>query len=211
MGADKVALINNVLADADVRSVEVDTVAELQLLVNAYNNLLAMSDGVDNTPTANNPSFTQYGILGVTGVVNNTYSRLLGDVIDTKSRVDIDSVPKLQALADAVSAVMDAAKGVRGVTAAQINLLGLTNVTNDNLPAVFRALGATADNGTGVDTLTELQTVINTAVTNANNAMAVLVDFAEENNASLSPITAGYVGTTPILSTYQNAGVRGVT
>ena len=211
MSADKVPLINNVLAGANVGSVEVDTLYELQVLVNAYNGLLDLGDGVDNTPTANNPGFAQYGLLGITGVRNNTHASLLGDVIDTKNKSDIDTVAKLQALADAVSAVLDAAKGVSGLTANQLNLLGLSNVSEDNLPAVFRAISNTADNGTGVDTWTELQNVVNVAVINATQSLAIVVDFAEQNTAGLSPTTAGYVGTAPTLTTYLNAGVSGIT
>lgn len=209
--ADNVALINNVLAGANVGGTEVDTQAELQVLVNAYSTLLSLSDGNDNTPTANTPGFATYGVLGITGVTDNTHARLLGDVLDTKNRTDVDGIYKLQALADAESAVLDAAKGVSGLTAAQLRLLGLPNVTDDNFPALLRAIGNTADNGSGVDTLSELQSEVATAVTRAANAITTVQDFAELNTDSLPVGVGGYVGTPPTLQHFVDAGVSGAT
>ena len=210
VSAGNLDALNSALAGAQIGSAEVDTQAELQVLVNAYAQLQALADGNNNTPTANNPGFAQYALIGVQGV-NAVRARLLGDVIDVKSFADIDSVPKVQALADAVAAVMDAAQGGNTLSRAQLNLLGLANVTDDNLPAVLRAIQNTADDGSGVDTLAELQTLVNNAVNNAASALAVLQDFAEQNTQSLTPNGGGYADTPPTLQHYLNAGVVGAT
>jgi hypothetical protein len=59
------------------------------------------------------------------------------------------------------------AAGGTAPTKAQLDLLGLTGVTPDNLTAVHNAIAATADDGTGADTLGELQAVVTAAVTAA--------------------------------------------
>ena len=207
--ASNVDAIHNALAGPLVGGAEVDTQAELQVLVNAYVQLLTLADGNNNTPTVNNPGFAQYALIGVEGV-NALKARLLGDVIDVKNTSDIDTVAKVQALADAVTAVMDAAQGGSGPTRAQLNLLGLSNVTDDNLPAVLRAIQNSADDGSGVDTWAELQSLVNNAVSHAASALAVLQDFAEQNTQSLTPNGGGYVGTTPTLQHYLDAGMVGV-
>ena len=211
LNASNVALLNSVLSGAEVGSNEVDTLSELQALVDTYNTLLGLADGTDNTPSVNTPGFASYGLLGITGVVNNTYARLLGDVIDTKARADVDTVSELQALADAVGAVMNTARGLTGLSLGQLQLLGLPEVTVDNFAAVRRAIDNTADNASAIDTLSELQTVVATAVTNAANALTALKAFAELNVDSLPVGIGGYVGNIPTLQQFIDTGVSGVT
>ena len=150
------AAINSILNDADINSASVDTSAELQTLVNSYNAILAAADGTAGNGTA--PSKTDYANVGVNGIDTAAEVGLLGSVIDVKSSADVDTASELQGLADAVQAVMTtAAGGTPAVTKAQLELLGITGVTTDNLAAITQAIANTADNGSGVSSLSDLQ------------------------------------------------------
>jgi len=100
----------------------------------------------------------------------------------------------VQALADAAAAVMSGAAGSTAPNQAQLAALGITGVTPANLAAVQAAIAATTDNGTGVDTLSELQTV----VTNAVNAAAT-------TTAALDTLGPAFVWRTPV---YVDGSVR---
>ena len=73
---------------------------------------------------------------------------------DGKAFADVDTVPEVQALANAAAAVMTGAAGGTAPTQAQLEALGITGVTPANLAAVLAAIAATPDDGTGVDTRT---------------------------------------------------------
>jgi len=157
--------INSVLNSAAINGAAADTTAEIQTIVDAYNAILGAADGLSDGDTK--PTLVQYTQIGVTGVSAGAGVELLGEVIDRKSGADVNTVAKVQALADAVKAVMDAANGVTGVpTLTQLQLLGVTGVTTGNLANVLAALAATADDGSGADSLSKLQTLVPVLIAN---------------------------------------------
>ena len=199
------AMINSVLNDADIGSAQTATAAQVQAIVDAYQAIVQSADGVANNDSAN-PTQAQYATLGVNGVDTAQETSLLGDVLDTANRngiatdaTSVNTVAKLQALADAVQAVMDAAAGSTTLTKPQLDLLGITGVTTDNLVAVIAAINNTNDQGSGVSTLADLQTVVTNAVGAASNALAVIQAYALANS-----------GTAPTAQNYLDAGVTGV-
>ena len=196
------AAINSALDSAAVNGTAADTTGEVQAIVNAYNAMLASADGLDNVANSANPTQAQYGLIGVTGVDSAVKASLLGDAIDLKSAADVDTVAEVQALADAAAAVITGANGGTAPTLTQLQLLGITGVTSDNLAAVVAAIDATANDGTGVDTKGELQTIVTAAINNAVTALTTISTAAQNNSAT---------GTAPSLSVYTDAGVTGVT
>lgn len=167
-----------------------DTVAEVQAIVNAYTAILAEANGSDADANAQDPSAAQYAAIGVKGVDAGAEEALLGDVIGIKNTGDVDSVSKVQALADAVQAVMEG-----NATQAQLEILGVTGVTQDNLAAVQAALTA-ANDATQLNTLAGLQAIVD----DLNAAAAFIAAKAEDNTAAtLNP------------ADYAAAGVTGVT
>ncbi|NDF46001.1 MAG: hypothetical protein EB125_10040, partial [Betaproteobacteria bacterium] len=190
--------INDALASANITNTSVPTTAAVQQLVDAYLAIFAAANSTDNLPAVN-PAQAQYGYIGVTGVDNNAKTSLLGDAIDLKANADVDTIGAIQALADSVTAVMNQANGVSGLTQAQLTALGVTGLTSDNLPAVLQAIANTADNGSGVDTLGELQTLVTNTGTAAATARSVIVTYADANG-----------GTAPTVNDYADAGVTGV-
>ncbi len=208
VNSSNIAALNNALASVQVVGISVDTTIELQDLVDAYNAMLTAADGFDNVNSNQNPSQMQYGLIGVTDVDSNVKTNLLGDVIDRKYKADIDTVAELQNLAVAVAAVMSGAAGGTAPTLTQWTALGITGVNAGNLNKVQQALASTLDDGTAVDNLAELQTLITNALTASAQAISVIQNYALLNTA---PAPTATEGTPPTLSDYTQAGVTGVT
>ena len=201
--ASNLAAIQSALDTAAVNGNAADTKEEVQAIVDAYNAIKANADGTANN-NATNPTQAQYAAIGVTGVDTATEESLLGDAIDGKPFSAVDTVAEVQTLANAASAVMTGAAGGTAPTKAQLEALGITGVTDANLSAIQAAIAATPDNGTGVDTLGELQAVANTGATNAANAAAALSAIAaaaQANNATDANVAT---------SVFATAGVTGV-
>jgi hypothetical protein len=190
--------INDALASAVVNGAKADTPAKLQAIVDAYNKVIAAADGnsVNNTSGAALPGATDYAALGVTAVDAGT-AALLGDVIDNLASAEVDTVAKLQALADAAKTVLayDNASTDTAPTVAQLNSL-VSGVTDANLAAVLHALeaangGAQAINQSGLQTL----------VDNITQALSHISAAATNNSAVSGALTP---------TTYAIAGVTGV-
>lgn len=186
----------------------VNTTAKVQAVVDAYGKILAEANGsaADVTP-AINPSALEYSKIGANigaAASNAANLALLNDVIANKTSVDVDTVAEINDLAVAVNAVMTGAAGGTAPTVTQLSLLGLTGVNAENIAAVQARIAATNDNGTGVDSLAELQAIISNSfglatITNyaANNINAVptLADYTQSNaigvtTANLSAINS---------------------
>jgi len=211
VNALNLASMNSALNSAAVDGKAVDTTAEIQALVDSYKAILAAADGADNLSAATNPSQDNYKNIGVTGVDSAPKLSLLGDVIDVKNKADVDTVPEVQALADAVQAVMAGAAGGTPPSLAQLQLLGLTGLNPEDIKKIQDAIAATNDDGTGVDTLAELQAlikplvstpIVDTPSTTAAQALNAISQAAENNTAT---------EVSPDLATYNKAGVTGVT
>jgi hypothetical protein len=185
------AAINTAIAL--LSTIATDSQGEVQVVVNGYQAILAAADGNDNNATS--PTQAQYAAIGLTGVDSASKVSLLGDVIDGQNNAAVDTVAEVQALADAVSAVMSGATGGTGPTATQLQLLGLNTVTANNLSAVQAAIDRTANDGTGVDTLAELQALV--------NATTASMDIIGNYTGSNTPV--------PVLVDYSNISVTGVT
>ena len=150
--------INDALNSTPVNGAATDTMLEIQSVVTGYAAILASADGVNNNAT--NPTQTHYTSIGVTGVDSLVEVSLLGDAIDLKLSTAVDQVSEVQALANAVAAVMTGAAAGTAPTLDQLLALGVTGVTASNLSSVQTAIAGTADNGTGVDTLAKIQALV---------------------------------------------------
>ncbi|WP_416546172.1 hypothetical protein ACHEXK_11130 [Limnohabitans sp. DCL3] len=195
--AANIASINSVLNTPGVGSAQVDTVAEVQAVVDAYAKVLNAADAVDNDTLK--PLLADYAVLGITGVDSALKVSLLGDVIDITARIHVDTAAELQVLADAVSATL---AGVLAANPApslvQLQALGLTGLSPANLAAVQLAIRNTSDDGLGADTLPELQTLVNGLA-----PVAQTLGGAAMNNSATE--------SSPSLATYTGAGITGVT
>ena len=168
--APKASLLSDIIDVKNLDAAAVDTVAEVQALANAVTKVMAAADGRGNN-NDNNPTATDYAMLGVVGIDADAKVSLLGDVIDAKAATGVDTVAEIQLLANAVIAVMDGAAGKNsGPTQDQLQALGITGITDENLADVQAAIAATVNDGTAVDTLPELQALVKKAINNDSTA-----------------------------------------
>lgn len=165
--SDNLAAINSALASTTITGALVDTTAEVQAIVDAYAAILAEANGSTADATGTDPSVLTYQTVGVSlgSIATNTNGlSLLNDLVGERSASAVDSVSDLNTLADAVNRLLVVASGGTAspaFTASELNaLLGISTVTPDNLTAVLQAIAATADNGSGIASLSSLQTVV---------------------------------------------------
>jgi hypothetical protein len=187
--AQNLGAMNSALNDPDITGLQANTAAKVQTLVDAYRVILSTAEGAPNNST--DPTQAHYEAIGVNGINLPEELNLLGEVIDSKTTADVDTLPKVQALADAVQAVMAAT-----ATQSQLAALGITGVTPANLSTVQAALAAAVD-ATELNTQAGVQSVID----NATNALGVIQAAAQNNTADAS---------TPGLALYAAVGVTGV-
>lgn len=201
VNTDNVSAINSALNTGELTRTQVDTVAKIQTIVDAYNAILAEANGSAADATSTNPTTADYTAIGVpSGTLNAAGStQLLNDIIGDKSTADIDTVAEITALAALAQSIQDVAQG--GSTAVPVSTfstLGITGVTDDNIAALNNLIRAQADDGTATDTVAELQAL----VTQMNTALLNLSAIAQANSAT----SAG-----PTLNDYAQAGLIGVT
>jgi len=190
------AAVNSVIAVATAG--QTDSISEVQVIVNTYNLLLAGADGTANSNVALTAS--QYGVLQVTAIDSAAKASLMNSAVDVQATAGVDSLAELNALAATVVDIFTTAAGgtpAPALTAARLTALGLTGITADNLAAILAAIAATADDGSGVTSLSALQAVVSAAATAAANALVVIAAYDGTNTA-------------PTIATYSAAGISGV-
>ena len=196
VNSSNIGVINDVLVQLAPSSR--DSTSELQSVVDAFNELLAASDGTNN----NNASLTQleYNALGLDQINSSGKVSLLNNIVDTKSAIDVDTFAEISNLANAVDSIFLTAAGVEPqvpLTVALFSSVGITGVTAENLSLVLRAIDNTSDDTTEVDSQIEIQ---------------ALVDQVRADQASAITTLSAYNGSdsAPSLTTYITAGVTGV-
>jgi hypothetical protein len=115
---------------------------------------LSQYDGTGAAPTV-----ATYGAAGVTGVTPATLSAL-NSALAVLTAPQSDEVAEIQAMVSGYGVVLAAAAGQGTPTLAQLAALGLDRLSEARLPAMRTAIAATPDDGSGVDTLPELQAVL---------------------------------------------------
>ena len=198
VSASNISAINSAIAQ--LGQAATDTASEVQAVVDAYAALLNAADGVANGGAT--LSISQFQTLGITVIDTNAEALLLNAVVDVGSSASIDTYAELANLASIVNRLSVIAAGGTAspaLTAQDLEALGITGVTSANLSAVIAAIAATADDGSGINSMAKLQTAADTGVANARTASQGII--------------AAYTGsnTAPTLADYQNAGVSGVT
>lgn len=181
----------------------------LAAMTSAYNKVQAEANGTaaDATPDSA-PLLSDYASLGVkvpdaignqtsttTGAGNETL-KLLNAALAELSSASVSSLSALKTLASTANDVMLLAKGQSAAQSdsdfiAGLNaLLGGAQVSSVNVAAVKTAIQATGDDGTEVDSIAALKTVVDAQV---------LKSYAANGD--------GTSATAPALQTYMDAGV----
>ena len=162
VNSNNLKAINDALAGSVIDGAKSDTAAELQAIVDAYNAILNEANGATADTTVSNPTLSQYLTLGVN--LDKTGLSLLNDVIGGKQSVDVDTIAEINALARIVNAIDVLAAGGTvnpPLTIEDFTALGLSGLNDGNINPVLSAIAATKDDGSEVDSLSKLQSLIN--------------------------------------------------
>lgn len=221
LDAVKSALGASATATGEAR---VDRLAEIQTIVTAYDKIIKYADGPataslpGNAPTVQDYAdvradigIAKSGAAGANVTAADNALRLLGEVVGASATTAVDTVKELGDIGKAIDHLM-ALAGASSVpakhdlTSADLALLGVTvNGTELTAPAKFdklwKAIADTPNDGSGVNSLTQIRTLVTDAMEglSAAEALAALRTWT----------TSG--GTAPTQKTYEAAGVTGVT
>ena len=155
-----VELMNAVL-DLKINTDIID-VESIQTIADSYRAVLSAADGIDNS---SNLALTDFENLELSHINSAAKAQLLADIIDIKEQTEVNSYAKLQQIAAVVSHVIEVAD--TNTTSLGINeylLIDIAGVNELNLALVFQAIQATLANGSQIDTLAELQNLVNTTI-----------------------------------------------
>jgi hypothetical protein len=162
VSAANVAAIQAAIANTADDGSGVDTLAELQALIDGVNVIIDQADG-DASPAPAVEDFAAIAVSGVDAANLGAINALIADTADDASGVD--STAEVQALVS----IVDQADGNAAVTptADMFALIGVNGINAQNIDAINALIADTADDGTGVDSFAEL------------NALAKMIDQAD--------------------------------
>ena len=191
---------------ASIGPTATDTAVEVQAFVDAINKVKTTANG--STTIAGTLTAADFAALGLTTIDTAVERSLFNQLIAGDGFAAVDTIAERAtyvALIDkllALAAVTPpAALPNPTLTATDLAALGITGVTTSpnggNIAAILAGLAASANDGTGVDSVAKIQAIANAAIA---------------GQASLATI-AGYTGsqTAPAVTDYSAAGITGVT
>ena len=191
-----VAAVNSALAALPAASL--DSPAELQQVVTSYVSVLAQAGG--GTPSTP-PTAAEYAAIGVSAAQSFSAPQVtyLNAVIRSLPTSAVADVANVQVVAESISNLYAVAAGSSAapITVAQLAALGVTGVTSANLADIVAALVATADDGSGINTVAEVQALVDSVKAASVNAIV--------SGTAISSVTA------PTQAAFAAAGVTGVT
>jgi len=190
--ANNATPINDLIAN--IPSDEPLTPEDVQAIVNAYNEVLTAADG-DATKTGQLTK-EQFAVLGLGDVDEVGETTLLNDIIGSSDPEDVDTYQALKKLADIVVNIIGTAGGSDDaeLTDSDFTDIGVIGVDEDNIGEVIDAIGDTPDDGSRVDSVEEIQEVVNAATTEVPED--TVETFVEDSDKDVEG--------------YGNAGVAGV-
>jgi hypothetical protein len=200
VSSGNISAINSVIAH--LASNATDSQGEVQAVVDAYALVAIAANGIADGGA--NLGALDFATLGLAMIDTTAEVSLMNNVLDGKPASGVDTYADLAAIASAVSGVIAEATGAGAspsLTVADFALLGISGVTESNLAQVIAALRTGATDGSDVDTISELRTVVADAVAAAKSAAINVISQYDGSSES----------TVPSLADYANAEVTGVT
>jgi hypothetical protein len=185
------AAIQSALASTAITGTLADTTTEVQTMVDVFNRILAEANGTAADSTAGDPTVADYQAIGVSlGAIatNPSGLALLNDSLGAQTPANVDSVAELNALAATVNSLLTTAAGGTGspvLTAADLAQMGLTGLTDSALAVFLQLVAATADDGSGLVSLSQLQSLADTAMARAD-ALGTIGSYAQANGFCLT-------------------------
>lgn len=154
----------------------------------------------DSDPTADD--YINIG-TNIPTIISNTESlNLLNDIIKTKEKVDIDTVPEIEDLANSVKDIIDVASGNKenitpNTIINDLNKFGITanggSIKNLDLiqqQRILDAIRATDDNGKEVNTKQKLQDIVNNTLKDITPPPAPIIT-SDEYTTEATPLITG--------------------
>jgi hypothetical protein len=150
-----------------INRVRVKDVAGVQNVLTAYQKLFAKANGTGADNTTNDPTLADYQTLNIklsSEMIANQNQQidLLNDIIKHRTSTDINTVAKVDALANNADRIVLNAKGntpATQLTTAELKSIGLADVTDANLASIISAIAASADDGSGVKSISQLTSI----------------------------------------------------
>jgi hypothetical protein len=174
----------------------------VQATIDAYAKIVTAANGLADG--AISLSAVEFAALGLSSIDSAAEVSLLNDLIDVRPGTAVDSYAEVAALASIVTRFIGEAAGVASsptLTLADFAALGISGVTAENIAEVLVAIRASADDGSEIDTLAELRTLVDAAVALSRQDAIDTISRYDGTSAT----------TTPTLANFANAGVTGVT
>lgn len=203
---ENIVSINSSLNTLIIDGLKADTKIEVQTIVDSYNNILAEANGEISDITPNNdPTANDYVNIGanIPSVVNNAESlKLLNDIIKTKEKVDVDTVPEIEDLGKSVKNIIDVASGNKDNISANtiindLNKFGITangssinNLNPTQQQKILDVIKATNDNGSEVNTKQKIQDIVNNALKDITAPDAPIIT-SDEYTIDITPVITG--------------------
>ena len=209
--------VNSYLATTEIVGTNVDTVLEIQTLVNTVAKITALADGGIATGTA--LTNTDIINLGLSATINDVEElQLLNEVLDKASATSVDTASEVKNLASIVDRIATVAAGGTAspsLSAADFTAIGITDMTTARATDLVTKIAATADDGTGVDTLAEIQALVDTIAPSAPviNTIAGndIINSSEQSSVITGTNEAGATVSLSIGGTTRAATVTGTT
>ena len=199
VSSSNVAAVSAILSA--IASTSRDTTSEVQAIVDAYLLVLNAANGVDNS--ISDFSLATFANLGMSSINTSAKQTLATDVIDRAYSQMVDSVADLDAIELGVNTVVLTALGQNpspALSTEMLSSLGVTGASSENLNLITAAISATADDGSGVATRSQVQAIVDSVIAAQASALAIISSYT------------GSGTTVPVLQTYIDAGVTfGVT
>ena len=188
MAQGRFAILSS-LASSLIGAVQTTTAQDVQDIVDAYNKVLALADGVSNTQNIS-VSADDYSKIGNSlGAVANRpdYLKLLNSVIDAKAGDAVNTPAEITTLAQTVAKVLDHvnSNGAHPPSKEDLELLGVSGLTDDDLPAVLLKLQKVSTDK--VNTLGDLDDLADKAVA----AQQKIRTYAGDKNQP-APVASDY-------------------
>jgi len=150
-----------------INRARVKDLAGVQTVLNAYQKLFAKANGTGADNTTNDPALADYQTLNIKlsseMIANQNHQiDLLNDIIKNRTSTDINTVAKVDALANIADRIVLNAKGntpATQLTTAELKSIGLADVTDANLASIISAITASADDGSGVKSISQLTSI----------------------------------------------------
>ncbi len=144
--------------------------ATAQNIINIYLKIINKANSNAPDTTTDDPTFADYQALKINltpfsnlgASENSNKVLLLNDIIKNRNASDVTPLSKLDGLASTVDKlILMASDGSPSatLTTAELNAIGLTDVTDANIAAIRSAITASTNDGSGIKTLSQLRSI----------------------------------------------------